>query len=304
MYREKEREAIRAEGEGDYHFCTDGLKGGLIFNSVAEFAFGMFLMGLICIRFGIIIYAFTLMPNHIHIVLHGTGSKCLRAFDYLRRKLSARLKKDGFSPLPEDYWFKLTKIESQVQLKNEIIYVLRNPLEKGLGIVGCYLWSSAWVYYSDIPSALERIPAGSISKRSLAKILGGEDELPSDWMVNSYIGLMPDSFVDIAAVRRLFPDPKELQAAVVKDYEVFFQIAYRLGELAEFGKNEIEMIVGQTLQKRFGGRSLNALTESDKGKLIIILNREFGLNSYQISTSVFVKERLVRQLLAAKELRY
>ena len=123
-------------------------------------------------------------------------------------------------------------------------------------------------------------------------------------MVNSYIGLMPDSFVDIAAVSRLFPDPKELQAAVVKDYEVFFQIANRLGELAEFGKNEIEMIVGQTLQKRFGGRSLNALTESDKGKLIIILNREFGLNSYQISTSVFVKERIVRQLLAAKELRY
>lgn len=303
MYRRKEREATRAEGEGDFHFCTDGLKGGLIFNSVAEYAFGMFLMGLICIRFSIRIYAFTLMPNHIHIVLHGTGEKCLLIFDYLKRKLSARLVRDGFHALPDNYWFKLTKIETRQQLQNEIIYVLRNPLEKGLGIVGCYLWSSGWVYYSDFPKVLECVPAGNYSKRALTSLLGGEEAIPSDWMINSYVGLMPDSFVDINAVRALFPEPKELQAALVKDYEVIFQIANRLGELAEFGKNELEMIVSQVLQKRFRGQSLNSLTDADKGKLIIILNREFGLNSFQISKSVFVKERIVRQLLMSKELR-
>lgn len=303
MYRKSEREAIRAEGEGDYHFCTDGLKGGLVFNTVAEYAFGMFMIGIICFKFGIDIYAFTLMPNHIHIVLHGTGINCLLAFDYMKRKLSSRLVKDGYAPLPDDYWFKLKKIESQQQLKNEIIYVLRNPLEKGLGIVGGYLWSSGWVYYSDLSKAIETIPVSQLSKRSLRLLLGGEEDLPQEWRVNAYIGLMPDSFVNMAAVHNLFQGPKELQAAIVKDYEAFFQIANSLGELAEFGKGETEIIVNHVLQKRFGGRELKLLSETEKGKLIIVLNREYGLNSYQISTSVFVKERIVRQLLQSKELR-
>ena len=96
---------------------------------------------------------------------------------------------------------------------------------------------------------------------------------------------------------------KDLQTALVKDYEVYFQIASRLGELCEFSKAEISGIVNQTLQKRFGGRNLRELTEEDKGKMAIILNREFGLTSYQISTSIFLKETVVRQFLSSKELR-
>ncbi len=73
--------------------------------------------------------------------------------------------------------------------------------------------------------------------------------------------------------------------------------------MGDFNKSEIESIVSQTLQKRFSGRSLNDLSDEDKGKLALILNREFGLNAYQISLSIFVKEKTVRQLLGAKELR-
>ena len=303
MYRKSEREAIRAEGEGDYHFCTDGLKGGLLFNNVAEFAFGMILMGLLCIKFHIRIYAFSLMPNHIHIVLHGTGEKCLLAFDFLKRKISARLKRDGYYPLPPDYWFKLTKIESRQQLMTEIIYVLRNPLEKEWNVVGGYLWSSEWIYYSDFAKVLDGKPACSFSKREMEKMVGGEDTLPPHWLIHPYIGLLPSCFVDADAVRSLFPSPKDLQIAIVKDYEVFLQIAKRLGELKEYSKSERESIVSQILQKRFGGKPLGALTEADKGKMILILGREFGFTSYQISISIFVKEKIVRQVLAAKESR-
>ena len=37
--------------------------------------------------------------------------------------------------------------------------------------------------------------------------------------------------------------------------------------------------------------------------MILILNRDFGLSSYQISTAIYIKEKVVRQLLSAKELR-
>ena len=65
----------------------------------------------------------------------------------------------------------------------------------------------------------------------------------------------------------------------------------------------MESIVSQTLQKRFQGQNLKTMSEEDKGKLAIILNHEFGFTSYQISTTIFIKERIVRQLLSSKELR-
>ena len=303
MYRERERKTYRAMGKGYYHFCTDGLKDGNLFNSVAQFAFGMILMGIITILFPIKIYVFSLMPNHIHIILSGTGADCLQAFDYLKRKLSARLKRDGFNPLTEDYWFKLTNITTPEQMRSEILYVLRNPLEKGLAIVGGYLWSSDWLYYSDFSELLDSLPGIKLSVRELRKLLGGHDSVPEDWRFHSFLGLHPACFVDTSLVKKLFPEPKDLQTALVKDYELFFQIASKLGEICEFSKAEQESIVSQTLQKRFDGRSLHSLSEEEKGKLAIVLNREFGFTSYQISTNIFIKERVVRQLLGSKELR-
>lgn len=221
MYRRKEREAYRALGNGYYHFCTNGLKGSDLFNDAKEYAFGMILMGLISIKFSVSIYAFTLMPNHIHIILSGTGTNCLRAFDYLKRKLSARLKRDGQKPLPEDYWFLLTPIDNQEQMKNEIIYVLRNPLEKGVAMAGGYLWSSGWLYYSGIGDLLlETTPTGIPSTRTLRKLIGGDETIPKQWRFHPYLGLHPGCFVDTTLVLKLFPDAKDLQIALVKDYNV------------------------------------------------------------------------------------
>ena len=295
----KKRESYRKGEEGYYHLCTDGWKDGLIFHNAAQFAYGLIVLGLLCLRFNLTIYAFALMPNHIHLILKGTGAVCLDAFDYLKHKLSVRLKQDGHPPLPEDYWFKLVK----EQLKREIIYVLRNPLEKGQYTVGGYLWASGWLYFSDLVYAMEGTSAASMSKRSKIKYFTSEQDIPNHWIAHPFLGLRPDSFVDTSLVEKLFPSPKDLQTALVKDYEVYFQIASRLGELCEFSKNEIAGIVNQTLQKRFGGRNLKNLTEEDKGKMAIILNREFGLTSYQISTSIFLKELVVRQFLSSKELR-
>ena len=303
MYRRQERKEIRARGRGFYHLCTDGLKDTLIFNNDDQYAFGMILIGLICLKYNLKVYAFILMPNHIHLIIEGTGADCLKAFDYLRQKLSARLKQDGDSALPEDYWFKLVMIEDEEQLKREIIYVMRNPLEKSIGSVGGYLWGSGWLHFSHMVRAMGGTPAGKMSKRKKSKYFTCELAIPDHWQVHPYLGLLPNSFVDTSLVEKLFPTPKDLQTALVKDYEVYFQIAQRLGELCEFSKAEITGIINQTLQKRFGGRNLNDLSEQDKGKMAIILNREYGLTSYQISKSIYLKELVVRQLLSSKELK-
>ena len=142
MDNRKKRDDIRSMGKGYYHFCTDGLKGGKLFYTSAQFAYGMILIGLITLKFNIKVYAFVLMPNHIHIILSGTGENCLKAFDYLRKKISIRLIHDEYPPLLPDYGFVLVPITDPRRMKSEIAYVLRNPLEKNISIPYGYPWGS------------------------------------------------------------------------------------------------------------------------------------------------------------------
>ncbi len=303
MYRKNEIEAFREWGNGYYHFCTDGLKGRDFFYDSSDYATGTILLGLIHTKYDITIYAYSLMPNHIHIILSGKGGDCVQAFNFLRRKLNAMLKRNGRHPLPEDYWFKLEPIETREKMKNEIVYVLRNALEKGLGMACSYPWSSGWLYYSDWSDILNAVPACKVSQRDLLKRIGSIEDIPEDWLFLPHLGLNPYCFVDTQLVLKLFPEPKDLQTALVKDYETFFQIARRLGELSTFNRAEQESIVERLMEKRFGGRTLNQLSEEQKGQLAIILSREFGFTSYQIATTLFIKAMVIRQLLSAKELR-
>ena len=65
----KQREEYRKMEHGNYHLCTDGWKKGNIFNNVSQYAYGMMLIGLISIKFNLEIIDFTLMRNHVHIIL-------------------------------------------------------------------------------------------------------------------------------------------------------------------------------------------------------------------------------------------
>ncbi len=297
------RAVYREEGNGYYHLCTDGWKENKIFNTRDQFAFGMLMLGVCCVKYPIKLYAFTLMDNHLHLILKGTGAVCLQVFDFLKRKFSQKLEKDACSPLPKDYGFRLVKITSEDQMKKEIVYVLRNCLEKELAIVGGYPWSSAWICHADLADAMTTFPVSSLSQRGLFKLLLGEEALPGDWLMNPYIGLMPTSFVDTSMMKRLFPSPKDLQTALVKDYECFYQISQRLGETVAFSKTEVQGLVNKQLQQRFHAQDLDMLSESERGNLAIILYREYGMTPKQISTAIFLKEKIIRQLITSKELR-
>jgi len=298
-----QREEIKGRPHGYFHLCTDGLKDRKLFNSVMEFAYGMILPGLIVLKYGITIYAFSLMPNHIHIVMKGTGANALKSFDYMCRMLSARLVKDGFPPLG-DYGFKLVNIKDKEQMRREIIYVLRNGFEKNFATPGGYMWSSGWLYYSDMSRLITGERAGSMSKREISRRTGTVETIPDNWEFHHLLGLLPSCFVDTSMVARLFPSPKDFETALVKDYEAYSKTARELDETVEFSSTEVKDIVAQALQKHFDGRDLNALTQDDKCKLAVMLSRTYMLNSYQISTSIFLKEVIVRQVINAKDYRY
>lgn len=303
MKNRSKRNKYCSMGNGYYHFCTDGLLSGKLFYNDAQFAYGMILIGLLTLQFNLKIYGFVLMSNHIHIILSGTGDECVKAFDYLRKKINERLLIDGFQAIPDDYDFLLVPITDLKQMKSEMAYVLRNPLEKNISIPQGYPWGTGWVYYNDVSGYFTGTKASEMSVRELRRRCCSKISIPDNWQFHDRIGLLPDSFIDKTLMYKLYPEAKDYETYLVKDYESYVRIAKELGDAIEFEYFEIDDIVDQVLQDYFGGASLNALSKESKAKLVRHLSMRYNLNPAEIAKSVKITEKVVRQILSSKEYR-
>ena len=301
MRRRRERDQYRLLPKGYYHLCTDGWKDGFLFHTKEQYAYGMTVIGLLTVLFDIRIYAFTLMPNHIHIILSGTGRECLRAFDYFCKMMSARLFKDGCQPLPDDYWFKLVAIDNQEQMKNNIIYVDRNAYEKQICVPCGYTWGSGYLHYSFVSKMISGRRADSFSRRELNRLTCTRKPIPSNWRFHSEYGLLPSSFVDNSLFSKLFKSPKEYESRLVKDYESFVNVANALEETPEFADQEVDDIVNQILNKDYSGRKLSKLSNDEKGRIAAVMKKKYSMEDALIAQALNMPEYLVRQFLRAKD---
>lgn len=141
-----------------YHIVFDSLEKGQLFNNDGEYADGMNSVAIGQYVFGLSVVVFTLMVNHCHILVYGTGKDIVKFFIFMKRRINRRLKADGYPPLPENYSFKLIKVEDERQLADTIVYIARNPLNARPDITaGGYLWGSANLIFSETNKLYDKV---------------------------------------------------------------------------------------------------------------------------------------------------
>lgn len=253
------------------------------------------------LKFKVNIYAFVLMPNHVHILLSGSGNDCTNAFRLLVRRCSLMRKKAGSVPLPADYWFKLIPIDSAESFKSHLIYLARNPYEKGLYVPGAYPWGSDYLLYNAFGERVRGKKASEMTLSSIQRIADCPDRLPGDWEVHPKLGILPRNFVNIERVRTLFHSPKNYITRLVKDYETLLHISSDLNEAIQLSDVEIDDIFYTQLRKLFPGKTLNALEAKEKYRLATYLNGKYALDVSQLSPRLRMSEYAVTQALNAKE---
>lgn len=287
--------------KGYYHLSTDGKWKGIIFHTPELYAYGMILMGLVTLHYAVDIYAFTLMENHIHIVLSGTGFDCREVFHYLVKRLNARLRREGYPELPEGYSCKLVPIESPEQLANDIIYLDRNPYEKQYCVPTGYPWGTTLIHHSRMTSLFKWTKAKDMSKRALEEITGSRTPVPGHWEFNPVLGLNPASFVRNAKFQELFPSPKSYLSKLTKDYEACVHVAERLDEEIVFSSEETNGILNELLRIHFSGRKVIHLNSAEKGRLAVMLAQNYHLPTTTIGKLIGLQEYLVKQFLNSKD---
>ena len=291
----------RSWKKGYYHMASDGWQEGKLFHRHDQFVFGMATIGLIKLKYRLGIHAFILMPNHFHIVLSGNGNDCVDAFNYFRKRTSNRLIKDGYPPLPPDYGFKLIPIEDERQMRNHLLYVLRNAYEKQWCTPLGYLWSSGWLLFSQLASFIKGNKAETLSGRAVRTLIGSETVVPGHWEFHPDLGLLPGNFVDTQLTKKLFPNVKSFVTQLVKDYESYAEIARELNDEQAFSSEEVLDIVNLLIKQFFGNKELKQLTTEQKYFLAARLNQTYNIPPETISQTLFIPIKIVRQVLHSKE---
>ena len=292
---------LKELAHGYYHLCTDGWKDGLLFHDDAAYVFGMNSIALIAVMFpSVKVICFTLMPNHVHIILFGPGYECARVFCFLKRRLSTMLVRNGRPGLPRGYGFKLIRINNRNQLRQNIIYVARNPYEKfGISPFG-YCWGSFFTLFSDLGKLGAQIEMNRISRNNQKKMFHTHVKFPRNWIVNPNMGMIcPDNYVEPHIVESLFESVRQYQAMLVKDYEAFVQVASQTGEDSSWDSSDVaELII-----KESKGHDAASLSQSEKALLAVRLSRKYKVPADQISFSLGVPLHVVLQILGSKEYR-
>ena len=301
--RMKRRAKYRTWKKGYYHLCTDGKKC-IICHDEAEYAHAVNVISLLDQKFPVKVHSYEVMRSHIHLLLSGRGTDCVDAFDYLKYRLSRKLRQDGHAPLPRDYDFKLIPVEDEDQMRRNIVYIARNAFEVQDIVPGGYLWGSSMMFYSQTPRMFETVRAGDLSARQLWDIFGTRIPIPKDRLIHMPTGMvLPQSFVDTRVFYRVFPTARQYQTALVKDFEGYVMVADQLGETVSFANDEANWIIEQTLSLDYQGVSPDQLTVDERLRLAASLQKKYRLTLEQLSAGLNLPTHVMAQALNSKQYR-
>lgn len=298
---QKERNVYRELPDGYYHLCLDRLEGRWLFHTSEDYRLGMASIALAYLKFGILVYAFELMPNHLHLIIRGTGEQCIRTFSFIKRRLSEQLLRRGYPALPEEYGFKIIPIPDLDALKSQILYTLRNPYEKDFCIPGGHLWGSDYLYFNELADFIRGNQVLAMHKADVRRMAGSNEKLPDNWEIHPVLGILPRNYIQADKVEKLFSSAKEYLTRLVKEYETMVKIARSLEEVVEFSEAEIRDLVNTELRNSYPGRPFKSISQDEKCKVAVRLNEMLGLTAYQLSQALFMSELTISQALRSKD---
>ena len=295
------RKDYRSLPHGYYHLCTDGWQGGKLFHTIGQFAFCIAGIALLTLKYGVQIYAFEVMPNHIHIVLSATGKQCLTCFYFLCKRINKKLKEAGLPCLPDDYWFKLVPIEDKESMRSLLIYLARNQYEKGVCTPCGHMWGTGYLLYNQLAQFLVGIKVKDLPVRVVERLIGSRTPLPPEWEIHPVLGVLPKSFVNIGKVQGLFPSVKDFMTCLVKDYESIVRIADSLGETIQWSEEEVKDIVNQLCNQLFPQKEIYTLTADEKCRIAVQADSRYHLPPKLLSRVLKLSEHVICQTLRSKD---
>lgn len=277
---------------------TEHLKKGLWFRENEDYRVGMNYVAITALVCGIMVLAFVLMSNHVHFVLYCTWEEAQRFINEYKEECSRFLsRKYGVKEL-----LRKTKVDIQrispddESFERAVAYAQMNPPAANICLhPSGYPWGTGATFFSSRREKGVRI--GSMSKRSLAKLLHTKRSLPAEWLIGEDGYILPESYVPVSLVESIFRTPKRMNYFLQNSSKARRRQEFKGNELPSFRDQVLYSVLPDLCQSLFGRYSVSELDLEQRSELVRQFRRRFSADVRQIARVTSIPlEDVVRSL--------
>lgn len=272
-----------------YHCATKGFDHCVLFADPREFIAGMNRVALCTAKLKeispVIVIAFCLMDNHLHVVLYGSREACLK-WMALYHKLTMMWQRSHreADPVDEPWDYDAWQVYDEEDLKQKIAYVFRNPTVARMGFTPQgYRWSSARLVFSDygvLPEGARSI--GSLSSYEFRNAFESKIGLPAEWHLLQDGLIWPGDYTDFKRVEKLFGHPRNLLYFLNQNVET--EINQQMyGETISLPDQDVARIAREIAQRQFGANEIARLDVQDRIRLCRLVKKETRASLKQLA---------------------
>ena len=281
-----------------YHMTFDSLEKGQLFNDNAEYAHGMNGVAIGQYIYHLSIVAFNLMINHCHILAYGAGEDFVNFFILMKRRINDRLRDDGYPSLPNNYGFKLVKVNDKRQLADTITYIARNPVKACPNATASgYMWGSTNLIFNEMRNIYEKKQLGRLSRNARRALLKSSVTLPDDYCFNEKYGfILPESYALTEKAEQMFGTSWSYSYGIVRNIDAYLRIAEGVGDYVMLSEEELNDIISQTVRKMFKASTVRELGVDDKCRLALVLKTRYRVNIKRIARKIQIDIETLKRL--------
>lgn len=268
------REARKISCSNIYHAMLRGINRQVICEEDADRRVFMMALKECKEASGFKLYAFCLMPNHLHLLIEPAGEPLELIFKRLGVKYVGwfNRKYDRAGHLFQDR-FRSENVEDNLYFMTVLRYILQNPMKAGMeSQPGSYPWSSYLAYKKGIGSITDTQYAIDLfgSQEALIDyvLLGNEDTVMDedqfDWRIR--IEKAKEIMEQVSGCATV-SDFQRLDRQIQKEYAVKIYLAgvsaYQIAKMTGMSKSTVERTVKKCLGESAGAVENTVLHEAD-----------------------------------------
>lgn len=263
-------------------FTTEHQLRTRIFRASEDFLYGVNTLAIGTLGFRVRILCYTLMDNHLHLLLKGRYEDCLAYFNWVMHRLAMMLKsRYGIRGVLKAGNADVQHVKDSPMLLNEVAYLLRNAYKARIDSPYAYPWAPFEVYFNPYLSFMkgDRFPGPEAAR----DLLGTHATIPADWEhVDGRI--LNKCFVDYRTVEQIVGSGMTLFDRLRRyDLESVVAQSHGVQEQLAFTDSEMQEKVLAVCRNELHAESPHQLGRKDLLRLARTLAFRFGAAKKQIS---------------------
>lgn len=268
--------------EGIFMFTSDHQLRQLIFRTESDFSYGVNTLAIGTLKFKLRILCYTLMNNHLHLLIMGRYEDCLAYFRWVLLRLAQMLKaRYGINGILKADAADVQYVADSQMFLNEVAYHLRNAYKANIDSPFSYPWAPFEVFFNPY---LDLIRGERFSSPDVAKnVLGTHAVIPEDWEHRDGT-VLNKCFVDYRTTEKIIGSSLSLFNRIRKyDLESALAQAHGVEEQLTFTDNEMQEKILAICRNEWHVESPHQLNRKELLQLARTLARRFAAPKKQLS---------------------